>query len=136
MTTKDQPGIFDTTLQVLRIAGIALLAGSFVASYAYADDDDDDKKDDHHNDPSGLTPLVIDADGSALEGLPEANAGTFEGGDTGHTEDASANNVLQADDNVTMADLTCQPMVHPARYMALSHSASRCCVLRNLVLRS
>lgn len=97
MTTKDQPGIFDTTLQVLRIAGIALLAGSFAASYAYADDDDD-KKDKHHNDPSGLTPLVIDADGSALEGLPEANAGTFEGGATGHTEDASANNVLQEDD--------------------------------------
>ena len=43
-------------------------------------------------------PLVIDADGDALEGLPEANLGTFEGGNTGHTEDASESNVLQPED--------------------------------------
>ncbi|MEN8207506.1 MAG: multicopper oxidase domain-containing protein, partial [Pseudomonadota bacterium] len=49
------------------------------------------------DDPSGLTPLVIDADGSALEEL-EANFGSFEGGETGHAEDAEASNVLQPDD--------------------------------------
>jgi hypothetical protein len=42
--------------------------------------------------------LVIDADGSELEGLPEANLGTFEGGNTGHTEDASESNVVQPGD--------------------------------------
>jgi FtsP/CotA-like multicopper oxidase with cupredoxin domain len=96
MTTLNRPGISDTTQRFRRIAGIALLAACFAAPNAYAGDDDSD--DDNSDDPSGLTPLVIDEDGSALEGLPEANAGTFEGGETGHTEDASANNVLQAED--------------------------------------
>jgi FtsP/CotA-like multicopper oxidase with cupredoxin domain len=49
-------------------------------------------------DPWKLSPLVIDADGSELEGLPEANLGTFEGGNTGHTEDASESNVVQPGD--------------------------------------
>ena len=48
------------------------------------------------NDPSRFGDLVIDTEGDLLEGLAEANEGTFEGGITGHTEDASANNVLQA----------------------------------------
>ena len=98
MITKHRRDVFDDSLRFFRIAGAALLTACFVITPAYADDDHDD--DDHHggDDASGLTPLVIDADGSALEGLPEANAGTFEGGVTGHTEDTSANNVLQAAD--------------------------------------
>jgi FtsP/CotA-like multicopper oxidase with cupredoxin domain len=92
MNTSDQPGIFDTKMRILRKAGITLLAASIVVSYAYADVDDKDK------DPSGLTPLVFDADGSILKDLPEANLGTFEGGETGHTEDASANNSVQPED--------------------------------------
>jgi len=63
-------------------------------------------KDYHHkykekppvDDPSGLTPLVIDADGSALEGLPDANQGTFEGGITESPHDVEANNVIQKAD--------------------------------------
>jgi len=73
----------------------------FIAGNAYGGryhDDDDDVRYPHGGDPSVLTDLVIDTDGDLLEGLPEANAGTFEGGDTGHTEDASENNVLQAED--------------------------------------
>ena len=106
---SDKSGVVDTAQRFLRIVGIAVMAAGVIAAPAYAGDhrgsshhggqghDDDD--DDHGgNDPSGLTALVIDADGSALEGLPEAIEGTFEGGKTGHTEDASANNVLQAED--------------------------------------
>ncbi len=118
MNTKYRTGISDTTVRFLRIAGITLLTGCFVASYAYADDDHGDRRDrrghddDVHghghghgnnnkpypteNDPSRFGDLVIDTEGDLLEGLPEANEGTFEGGITGHTEDASANNVLQA----------------------------------------
>jgi FtsP/CotA-like multicopper oxidase with cupredoxin domain len=36
--------------------------------------------------------------GDLPDDLPEANAGAFEGGNTGHTEDASENNVLQPED--------------------------------------
>ncbi len=125
MNTKYRTGISDTTVRFLRIAGITLLTGCFVASYAYADDDHGDRRDrrghdddghghdhdhdhDHghgqgnnnpyptENDPSRFGDLVIDTEGDLLEGLPEANEGTFEGGITGHTEDASANNVLPA----------------------------------------
>ena len=52
----------------------------------------------HDGDPSRFGDLVMDYEGGLLKGLPEANAGTFEGGATGHTEDASKNNVLQAAD--------------------------------------
>lgn len=48
-------------------------------------------------DPSALVPLVIDADGSLLKGLPDTHIGAFEGGITGHTEDTSENNVLPKD---------------------------------------
>ena len=110
MNTKYRTGISDTTVRLLRIAGITLLTGCFVASYAYADDDHGDRRgydDDGHgnnnpypaeNNPSRFGDLVIDTEGDLLEGLPEANEGAFEGGITGHTEDASANNVLQAAD--------------------------------------
>jgi len=46
-------------------------------------------------DPSELTGPVF---GDLPEGLEEANYGAFEGGVTGHPEDASANNVLQKAD--------------------------------------
>jgi len=97
MTTLNEPGILNAYLRFQRIAGGALLAVCLVVPFAYAGDNDDDD-DDGGNDPSALTPLVYDADGSALEGLPEVNLGAFEGGNTGHGEDASANNVLQAED--------------------------------------
>jgi FtsP/CotA-like multicopper oxidase with cupredoxin domain len=86
MTTKNRPGIFDNTQRFRHVVGAALLTVC-ICTPAYA-----------AKDPSGLTPLVIDADGSALEGLPEANLGTFEGGNTGHTEDTTENNTLQPAD--------------------------------------
>jgi len=72
-----------------------------VASNAYGGHphgDADGARYPHGNDPSALTDLVIDTDGDLLEGLPEANEGTFEGGKTGHTEDASEHNVLKAEE--------------------------------------
>jgi len=89
-----QPGIFNAALRFSRIAGTALLTVCLGTPYAYAKDGPFP----HNNDPSKFTKLVIDADGDALEGLPEVNLGTFEGGNTGHTEDASESNVLQPAD--------------------------------------
>ena len=91
MTRLDRPSVFDTTLRFRRIVGTALLAVCCVASNAYGGHphgDADGARYPHGNDPSALTDLVIDTDGDLLEGLPEANEGTFEGGKTGHTEDA------------------------------------------------
>ena len=51
MNTKYRTGISDTTVRFLRIAGITLLAGCFVASYAYADDDHGDRR--GHDDDDG-----------------------------------------------------------------------------------
>ena len=48
-----------------------------------------------NSDPSHLRPYV---EGDLPEGLPEANAGSLEGGDTGTLVDASAENVLQPED--------------------------------------
>jgi FtsP/CotA-like multicopper oxidase with cupredoxin domain len=93
MKTLKRAGVFNIFARFLRSAGMVLVAVTFVVSHAYGDNNhalDDD--------PSGLTPLLIDADGSALTGLPELNAGAFEGGVTGHPEDVSANNVLPAKD--------------------------------------
>jgi len=78
---------FNTTTRLLRIAATAFLTVCLGTPYAYA-----------KNDPSGLTKLVFDADGEALEDLPEANAGTFEGGNTGTVHDAVEGNVLQSED--------------------------------------
>ena len=96
MRNLDRPGVFDITQRYLRVVGIAVVAVSFVGAPAYAGADDSSIP--PEDDPSSFDGLVIDADGDLLEGLPEANAGTFEGGKTGHTEDASANNVLQAEE--------------------------------------
>jgi FtsP/CotA-like multicopper oxidase with cupredoxin domain len=107
MTRLDRSGVFDTTLRFRRIVATAILAVCFVAGNANGgrdhdsdseDNDDDDVLYTLEDDPSALTDLVIDPDGDLLEGLPEANAGTFAGGDTGHAEDASENNVLQAEE--------------------------------------
>ncbi len=106
MTTLNRPDIFNAIRRLMRIAGIALLAGSFVASYAAYAGDGDDNSDDNNNDspfppeddPSRFGDLVIDADGDLLKGLPDANEGTFEGGITGTPEDAEVSNVLQAED--------------------------------------
>ena len=46
-------------------------------------------------DPSGYTGPVF---GDLPDDLPDANLGAFEGGETGHAEDASVDNVLQAED--------------------------------------
>ncbi len=46
-------------------------------------------------DPSGYTGPVF---GDLPEGLPDANLGAFEGGETGQSEDASVDNVLQSGD--------------------------------------
>jgi len=92
----------------IRVVVTAILAACFVtstATTAYADNSGAKKhKAEHHykhknkdyypNDPSGLTPLVFDPDGAILELLPDANEGTFEGGETGTAADADANNVL------------------------------------------
>ncbi|RKZ64326.1 MAG: hypothetical protein DRQ44_09360, partial [Gammaproteobacteria bacterium] len=107
MLSKNQPGIFDTTLRFARVAGITILGASFSVSNVQAmsrfggDDGGDSGYGGGYpggNDPSGLTPLVIDEDGSALEGLEDANHGTFEGGITESVTDTEANNVLQAED--------------------------------------
>jgi hypothetical protein len=47
------------------------------------------------DDPSALTGPIF---GDLPEGLPEANEGALEGGETGTIEDASAENVLQLED--------------------------------------
>jgi len=93
MTTVNRPGIPDTAPRLRRIAGTALLSLCLSTPFVQGASSGG-----QGNDPSGLTKLVIDADGDALEGLPEANLGTFEGGNTGHTEDASENNELQPED--------------------------------------
>ena len=95
MKTLNHQGITDTKKRWLLKAGMTLLAASIVSSYAYADKDDDD---DDGQDPWALTPLVIDEDGSALEGLDDPIQGTYEGGITESHVDAEANNVLQAED--------------------------------------
>jgi len=97
MKTLKRSKIFDASQRFLRLAGIAAVTVSVMSSSVFADDDNDD---DNNNgkDPWRLGDLVIDTDGNLLDGAPEANAGTFEGGVTGHTEDASANNVLQKAD--------------------------------------
>jgi len=87
MKTLNRPGILHTTLRLSRFAGTAVLTVCLGAPSAFA-----------AKDPWSLSPLVIDGDGSELEGLPEANLGTFEGGNTGHTEDAAESNVLQPAD--------------------------------------
>ena len=65
------------------------------------DDSDDDDSDDDNGpfpppgDPSAFGPYVT---GDLPDGLPEANEGTFEGGDTGTTADADANNSIPEDE--------------------------------------
>ena len=97
MKISNRPGVFNTTQRFIKIAGIACLSVGFVAGTAHGDNDNHDHER-HKNDPSKLGNLVIDTDGTLLEGLPETHLGAFEGGVTGHTEDASANNVIQPED--------------------------------------
>jgi hypothetical protein len=115
MDTLNRRGVFDTTLRFIRIAGTALLAVCLGVTKAYADDDDgrhhqeyshyayghDEDDNGRHspippeNDPSHLRDLVIE---DLPGGLPDANEGTFEGGNTGTVHDAEQNNVLQVED--------------------------------------
>jgi FtsP/CotA-like multicopper oxidase with cupredoxin domain len=76
-----------------RVVGAVLLGACLGATSAYGGHHDGDPTP-PPGDPSAFGDLVIDADGDALEGLPPAMEGTFEGGATGTTEDAGANNVL------------------------------------------
>ncbi len=97
MKLHNQPGTSKSTKRLLaRAVGLALVTSCLVTTSAYGGKTDSPYPD--NKDPSAFGKLVIDTDGDLLEGAPEANAGTFEGGVTGHTEDASANNVLQAED--------------------------------------
>ena len=82
--TIDRQGSTDSTPRFVRILGIAFLSLCMAIPPAYGGDHDEDDDDDNGSesysegkDPSGLTRLVIDEDGSALEGLPEANLGFF-----------------------------------------------------------
>jgi FtsP/CotA-like multicopper oxidase with cupredoxin domain len=121
MKTLNRRGVFDANLRVVRIVGTALMAVCFGASNAYANDDDsrhhrrhhqdnshyayghEDNDDEHdrrspvppEDDPSHFTDLVT---GDLPAGLPDANQGTFEGGNTGTVADTEAANVLQAED--------------------------------------
>ena len=85
MITRNRPGILHTTLRLPRIVGTAMLTVCLGAPPVFADN-------------SNLGPLKYDADGSALDGLPDANLGTYEGGQTGSHHDAEASNVLQPAD--------------------------------------
>ena len=79
-------GIFlDTTARFRRIVGTALLAASVVAAPAYSSPFPPE------DDPSHFTGPVF---GDLPEDLPQANAGTFEGGATGTNADAEQSNVL------------------------------------------
>jgi hypothetical protein len=98
MRYRNRKGIASHALQFMHITGAALLTVCLGTTTASAKGGPGGGGGGGSDDPSGLTPLVIDADGSELEGLPEANGGTFEGGNTGHVEDASENNVLQPAD--------------------------------------
>lgn len=76
-----------------RIVTAALLLASFAVAYASADPPSGPFP--PEDDPSHFTgPLIEDLP----EGLPEANEGSFEGGQTGTFEDAEENNVLQPED--------------------------------------
>jgi hypothetical protein len=94
MSNINQPaGFVKKTSGVRRIVGTAVMAGCFIAAYAYAEVPP-------AGDPSEFTPLVYGLE----EGLPEANAGSFEGGLTGHSTDATDNNTApeetQRDDGI------------------------------------
>jgi len=99
------PG-FNTTSQLLRIAGTTFLVACFAATNAYGAKGGGGNSGGGGNpggggnsdDPSALTDLVFDAEGKALEGLPDPIQGTYEGGNTGTHHDAEAGNVLQPED--------------------------------------
>jgi FtsP/CotA-like multicopper oxidase with cupredoxin domain len=104
MKNLNRPGVFDTSRGGRRIAGAVLMTVCLIAGNAYAAKGSggkpggDDSPFPPNDDPSHFTDLVTDAEGDLLEGLPEANEGTFEGGITGTAQDAAENNVLQAED--------------------------------------
>ena len=75
-------------MRYMRAACLGLLAVCFATSYAHAQFPPP-------GDPSEFTGPVF---GDLPDGLPEANEGSFEGGDTGTAEDAGATNVLQPED--------------------------------------
>ena len=115
----------NTNLYSLVMIGLLLVVVAVVATSTYADDDtlehdfwdeapwhdnDDDgdlfpfpvedAQDGHgifpaDNDPSRFGDLVI---GDLPEGRPDANEGSFEGGNTGTVHDAEQNNVLTAEE--------------------------------------
>jgi FtsP/CotA-like multicopper oxidase with cupredoxin domain len=75
----------------LQRAGVLFIAGCLFGSYAYAHGGNEDPLP-PEGDPSAFTGPVF---GDLPEGLPEANEGAFDGGDTGTHVDAETSNVLQ-----------------------------------------
>ncbi len=75
-----------------KVATIVFLAACFVVAYASADPPGPYPPED---DPSAFTGPFVEP---LPDGLPEANEGSFEGGETGTSEDAGDNNVLQLED--------------------------------------
>jgi FtsP/CotA-like multicopper oxidase with cupredoxin domain len=81
--------IFDVPLWFLRTLGNTLFLICFISSSVYADDGPPFPPDD---DPSRYGDLNTN---DLPEGLPEANQGALEGGDTGTVADTATGNVLQ-----------------------------------------
>ena len=101
MKNLNRPGVFDASRGGRRIAGAVLMTACLVVTNVYGAKGGGGKPGGgggDGDDSSQLTDLVIDGEGVLLEGLPDANLGTFEGGNTGTTHDAEENNVLQAED--------------------------------------
>ncbi len=94
---SDTSRLLDAIRRLRGKTGEALLAGCLLVSgaSATAHTGEDGRSYPHAYDPSHYTDPVIDGDGDALDDLPEANAGAFEGGETGHAEDATQDNALR-----------------------------------------
>jgi hypothetical protein len=75
------------------------------------------------HDPSALTGPYF---GDLPEGLPEANEGALEGGQTGTLIAASAENVLQSEDQRDDGRFNILPMDHPAVFLVHNLLHSKC----------
>ena len=85
---------FDSPL-IARILSVLLLVFCLASGSAFADQNK--KKGNpypHRDDPSQFTGPII---GNLPEDLPDANLGSFEGGETGTPEDAGTTNSLPED---------------------------------------
>lgn len=86
MRALKRSGFTSIALEIKRIVGTTVMVGCLATAYAYAEVPPE-------GDPSAFTDVVI----GLPEGLPEANAGSFEGGITGTAHDADAGNTVPAD---------------------------------------